>query len=187
MRVLCFAVMFLFLFAVPVLALDTDRDRYSDTVNAVFDRLEGKIVPENSPEPGGKDFSDEKSERNESKNEENTNNVPKNDNLHEEFKIKPIPKTFEGSILERMQRENTISLSGAEKKLDAAVTAIHHSVSSWLIEIAPVVLIIGALLAMFARGRAAGFLFLFGIMLFVVLFAPEITQAVISIIMGTIK
>ncbi len=187
MRVLCFTVMFLFLFTVFVSASGADENRYSDTVNAVFDRLEGKLVSQNRLESGSKDYSTEKPESNESKNEETAGNTPENSNLYKEFRIKPIPKTFQGSILERMQRENTISLSGAEKKLDAIVTTIHHSISGWLIEIAPAVLIISALLALFVKGRAASFLFLFGIVLFIVFFAPEITQAVLNLIIGTIR
>lgn len=183
---------FIFIMCVP--AVVYAGNQYSDTVNAVFDRLEGRIWEESEAvKDDQEELRDEEDKEQptapvdektptEQQRQEKESAVPPDHG--DEFIIGPIPDFAEGTILERLYREDIVSTGGVSERVDRLGTAVYRSISQGLIGIAPVILIIGALFLLFSRGRAVGFLFLFGMLMFVVLFAPEIIKIFIGIISG---
>lgn len=182
MQIRIFILLLILLFSFPSVIF---ANNYTYTVQAVFNRLEGlevnKSQNELQTEPKATQqetsFSPEESEQAETE-KENPAQAP-----GAEYRIAPVP-SFEGSIMERLQRESTLSLDGLNRSIDNFGTSLYYTISQALIGIAPIVLVIGALFVMFSRGKGIGLLMLFGALLFTVLFAPEIVKFFISIIQG---
>lgn len=189
------ALIVLLLFSTTVYADEAieNGNPYSDTVNAVFDRLNGKVFEKTKgPTPGGYQAPSGETPTGNQSGDQSSNQQQgqsNNSNIDYESPIKDyvvpgIPDTYKGSILERMQSDHTVSAGNVREKADSIGTAIHYTVSEWVIGLAPILLIIAVGLMLFSSARAAGFLIMCGIAIFVILFAPELVQIFINSIMG---
>lgn len=171
-----------------------NKDSYTDTINAVFDRLNGKVFEKPSePVPGGYkapsgegqtptnsiDNSSDDS-LNGSSGNHNSNDGPPS----KEYFVPGIPDTYKGSVLERMQADSKITTGDVAGTVDSIGTTIHYTVSQWVVGLAPILLIIAVGLMLFSSSKAAGFLLMCGVAIFVILFAPELVKIFINSITG---
>jgi len=163
-------------------------DKYTYTVQTVLNILEGRFIQDNEkiekkekPDIFLEESKDVEQEKNNISSEKASQEI-----LGKEYKIAPIP-SFEGSIMERLQRESVLSLNKINQGIDDIGTSLYYAISQTLIGLAPIVLVVGTLFMMFSRGRGVGLIMLFGALLFIVLFAPEIVKLFISMIQGILK
>lgn len=184
MRILLILIFTLFI-GFPVYS--ASYDQYSDTVQTLFNRLEENIKAEEKPNIEksdtlqlGKDDPDERFD-------EPDNKEMLNESQDEVIHIKPLPDTFQGSILERVQKGRTVSLENMTNEVDKISTTFYHFITKGLIGLSPILLIIGAVLVLFSRGRAIGAILFVGVGLFVIFNAPELMQAFLSFITGIFK
>ncbi len=98
----------------------------------------------------------------------------------DKYVIKGIDDTYQGSIMERMQQDSTLSV-GTEK-IDEFGTSVYGFAAKSVISIAPVLIILGALLLLFVKGKALGYLFILGVAIFMILNAPELVKILVNFI-----
>ena len=189
----------LVLISMPAFATDHAEERlnsYTDTTNAVFDRLNGKIfkkptnktpggyqVPVKEQAPQQKQPIEQPAQQemgeNQSGEQNNNSNSP-----GKQYLVPGIPDFQYDSVLEKMQENTTISSGDLVGTVDSIGASIHSTVSQWLISISPVLLIIAAGMMLFSSTRAISFLLLCGFVIFMIIFAPELVQIFISSIAG---
>lgn len=173
------------------------KNKYTDTVNAVFDVLNGKIF-ENPLEPGPGGYEGTVGNVHENpqyqEDPQGTPNTPSentsqggNYNNHppqREHLIPGVKYDFNSTILERLQKDHKVTTGGPANTINTIGTTIHQTLSQWVISLAPIFLIIAVGMMMFSSSRAAGFLVMCGVAIFVILFAPELVKIFINAITG---
>lgn len=169
-----------------------NKGPYTDTINAVFDRLNGRVFEKpNEPTPGGyrapsgeeqvpTSPEDNSSENHSAGNNRNTHTGPSS----KEYLVPGVEYDYNSSILERLQRDSKVSTGDVAGAVDSIGTTIHHTISQWVIGLAPILLIIAVGLMLFSSSKAAGFLLMCGVAIFVILFAPELVKIFINSITG---
>lgn len=186
------------------LEVDTDLyyygSPYTDTVNAVFDRLNGRVFEKSTnPIPGGFEGSTNEGQASQGQGNQagSSQGDPSQSNqggtsnqggvsgpAQKEHTVPGVKYDYDSTILERMQREGKASTGDITGTVDSIGTTIHHTVSQFVIGIAPILLIIAIGLMLFSSARAAGFLLMCGVAIFVILFAPELAKVFINFISG---
>ena len=168
---------------------------YTDTVNAVFDRLNGRVFEKSAnPIPGGFEGSTNEGQVNQAGSSQGdpsqssqggtSNQGGVSGPAEKEYTVPGIEYDYDSTILERMQRDGKASTGNVTGTVDSIGTTIHHTVLQFVIGIAPILLIIAIGLMLFSSARAAGFLLMCGVAIFVVLFAPELAKIFINFISG---
>ncbi len=181
-----FILTLILLFCLPAYAVNYDS--YSDTVQTLFNRLDINDIektdkrdkPEKTPD-NDELLSDEPEV---TYNTESTHSEKDQDEV---YHINPVPKSFEGSILERVQSGNTVSLKDMTDGVDKFSTSFYNTITKSLIGLMPILLVIGAIMVLFSRGRAVGAILLVGIGLFAIFNAPELIQVFLNFIMGIFR
>lgn len=181
-----FLVLLLTLYCFPVHA--ASHDMYSDTVQSLFARLENIDIEKVDKTNKLEMHLDDKETFDEAPKEmDDTKNVQASEKEDEVVHIKPLPDSFKGSILDRIQSESTVSLKNMTDGVDKISTTFYNFITRGLIGLSPILLIIGAVLVLFSRGRAIGAILFVGVGLFVIFNAPELMQAFLSFITGIFK
>lgn len=164
-------------------AYSASYDQYSDTVQTLFNRLEENIGVEENPNIEDTDnLEKENHQTDEHIIEPDKEEMEEINEEDEVIRIKPLPGSFKGSILDRIQSESTVSLKNMIDGVDKISTTFYNFITKGLIGLSPILLIIGAVLVLFSRGRAIGAILFVGVGLFVIFNAPELMQAFLSFI-----
>ncbi len=201
MRWLTTILVFLLLLLVVCPVWAAAPNNYSETINAVFDRLMGKEPA--VAQPGGADITQETNKNGQPPTSEpqdkkgNTvsqgvqnkegNSAPSSSTgtaKSEKFFIQPIQDPYRGTIMERLHQSNTVTLGDVTGSIDKLTTAVHQTVTQTMISFAPIILLFGVLISFLTKGRTTGFLLMFLLALFVVFYAPEIAKVCINFITG---
>lgn len=197
MLVLMLFILF-FLFLTFPAGAQVYNNRLSETVNAVFARLDGTAFLKSEDGGGNSEGCTEKhtelisEETTAGQNNdrpappEQTSKGGTTQNT-DSVVVDPIPDFESDSIMRRMQEGGTIPLGEMTDKIDSMGTKFYNVITRSVIGLAPIVLIIGALFMLFTKGRVAGFLLLSMAALFAILNAPEIVAILINFIAGIFR
>lgn len=165
----------------------TKKNPYTDTINAVFDRLNGKVFEKPAKiTPGGYEVPEEEQQSVQQGNTSGTNSSGisigqrSNNSSGGKHIIPGIPDFHQDSVLEKMKQDMEISSGDIVGAADKIGTSIHNTVSQWLIALAPILLVIAAVMMLFSSARAFSFLIVCGVVIFVIIFAPELVQMFIT-------
>jgi len=169
---------------------------YSETIQAMLERLEhsefynegkedktdNKTIEQE--EATVRNISDEQDINKEAPEQEEVPGEEIFENKSETFHNKPIYDSFQGSILKRIQKESTVSLEGVTEGVDKISTSFYNTITRSLIGLLPVLLVVGAVLVLFSKGRAIGIIMFVVFGIFVILNAPEIISMFLNFITG---
>lgn len=181
--------------AQPNTALDP---KYSRTTNAVFFRLMRLQGQETVEDPAENDEIPEQAEPTETESESHHDQAERvGEGGQKQATSKPkeegstliqgIPDFGEKSIMERLQEDSKISPEQLTNKIDSFATNIYNTVTEAFAGITPLILLGGALLLFFSRGKTAGLVVALIAAMVIIFNAPEITKMFINVATGILR